>query len=85
MSETAPPISRKVKALRETAGLSQQALAMAAGISISVVSQLEQGTKTDPRLSTLQALAKALGVEVCTLANDDKSAPRRPRTRRKEG
>jgi transcriptional regulator with XRE-family HTH domain len=44
--------------------MSQQALAMAAGLSISIVSQMEQGTKTDPRISTVQALARALNTTV---------------------
>src|SRR5262245_36077935 len=78
--EPLPLICRRVKALREAAGLSQQALANAAGLSISVISQLEQGTKTDPRLSTMQALARALGVEVCDLAGARQ--PGEPRRRK---
>ena len=57
-----PPIARRLKELRETAGMSQQSLAVAAGLSVSLVSQIERGTRSDPRMSTTAALAKALGV-----------------------
>ena len=85
----APPISRRLKELREAAGMSQQALAGAAGLSISVVSQIEQGTKADPRLSTLQALSKALGVGIERLAGDEGSSTegeaKKPRGRPRRG
>jgi transcriptional regulator with XRE-family HTH domain len=57
-------IGERLKALRAAAGMSQQALAVAAGLSTSIVSQIEQGQKEDPRISTIQALAQALGVSV---------------------
>jgi transcriptional regulator with XRE-family HTH domain len=75
MPDQAPLISRRLKELREAAGMSQQALAMAAGVSISVVAQIEQGAKSDPRLSTLLALSKALGVDVAQLAVGEEGAP----------
>jgi transcriptional regulator with XRE-family HTH domain len=58
------PIGDQLKELRKAAGLSQMELARASGLSLSVITQLEQGRATDPKLSTLKALAKALG---CTL------------------
>jgi transcriptional regulator with XRE-family HTH domain len=61
----------RLKALRNAARMSQQELATRAGLSMSMVAQLEQGTKTDPRVSTLVALAKALGVDLNTLAGFD--------------
>ncbi len=57
-----PPIARRLKKLRATAGMSQQSLAVAAGLSVSLVSQIERGSRSDPRISTTTALAKALGV-----------------------
>jgi len=54
--------SRRLKKLRESAGLTQQELGTRAGISISNLAQLEQGQRTDPRLSTVLAIARALGV-----------------------
>jgi transcriptional regulator with XRE-family HTH domain len=57
-------LGRRLKRLREAAGLSQQDLAVRAGLSVSVVSQIEQGKKTDPRMTTVLFLAEALGVNV---------------------
>lgn len=50
-------------AWRKAAGLTQAALAHKAGIRTSTVSNIENG-KIDPRLSTVKALAEALGVDV---------------------
>ena len=58
----ATSLSNRIKELRETTGLSQQDLAVKAGLSLSQVAKLEQGTKADPRASTVLALAYALGV-----------------------
>jgi transcriptional regulator with XRE-family HTH domain len=51
------------KKLREKAGLSQQEVATKAGLSWSLVAQIEQGKKSDVRVSTLLGLARALGVD----------------------
>ena len=58
------PLAKRVKALREKAGMSQQALAVKAGLSVSVVFQIEQGNRRDPQLSTVLALAEAIEVSV---------------------
>lgn len=60
-----------LRALRETAGLTQKQLAAAAGVRLATLSELETGTTTDPRLSTLAKLADALGVKVADLLADD--------------
>jgi transcriptional regulator with XRE-family HTH domain len=70
MAKPVLPLARRVRQLREAADMSQQALAAAAGVSISVVTQLEQGTKADPRISTVAALARALGVGVDALVSE---------------
>jgi transcriptional regulator with XRE-family HTH domain len=57
-------VAKNLRRLRDKAGLTQQELAMKAGLSISAVCKLEQGKNTDPRMSTLQAIAKVLGVRV---------------------
>jgi transcriptional regulator with XRE-family HTH domain len=62
-----PVLAQQLRALRRTAGFSQQALAVAAGLSLTVVAQLEQGVGTDPRLSTVLALTRALGVTISEL------------------
>ncbi|WP_216821398.1 helix-turn-helix transcriptional regulator [Tabrizicola sp. TH137] len=50
-------------AWRQAAGLTQGALAERAGLRLSTVSDIERG-KIDPRLSTLRALANALGTDI---------------------
>ena len=54
-------LAQNVSAARAAVGLSQDQLAVAAGISRATVIQLEAG-EGDPRLSTLSALAAALEV-----------------------
>ena len=56
-------LAEKMRSLREKAGLTQQDLATAAALSISMISQIEQGRKPDLRISTLIHLAEALGIE----------------------
>jgi transcriptional regulator with XRE-family HTH domain len=53
----APFIAKRLRKLRIAAGLSQQDLAVNAGLSLSVVGQAEHGRKSDPRVSTVRALA----------------------------
>jgi transcriptional regulator with XRE-family HTH domain len=57
-------LADRLEQLRKAAGLNQQELADKAGLSMSVVSQIERGKKLDPRVSTIEALADALGVSV---------------------
>ncbi len=57
-------IGKKIKALREAKGLSQEALARSANLSTSVVARLEQGKIADPQWSTMCALADALGADL---------------------
>ncbi len=59
-----PPLAARLRELREAAGVSQQELAFRAGLSIGVIARIEQGKKEDPKLSTVTALAEALGVGV---------------------
>jgi len=63
-------ISKRLRDLREAAGLSQQDVAMRADLSLSLVAKLEQGKKADPRASTLIALAAALGIKPGTILDD---------------
>lgn len=56
-----------LKQLRESKGLSQNALAKQAGISQSVLSDIEAGNTIAPRMDTLQMLAKALGEDIGTV------------------
>jgi transcriptional regulator with XRE-family HTH domain len=87
------PISDKVKELRKAAGLTQQALATNAGLSMSAVIHIEKGRIPDPRGSTLKALARALGTTVDELLADDggesssgaEAEPESPKPARKPG
>lgn len=67
-----------LKALRAERGLTQQQLAGKAGLSISLVTQVEQGSVADPRLSTLIALAGALGVSADRLVAEVLATPAAP-------
>jgi transcriptional regulator with XRE-family HTH domain len=60
----AMPLKDRLRELRTAAGLTQQELAVKAGLSVSAVVQLEAGRVPDPRVSTMKALAKALGCSV---------------------
>jgi len=89
------PLARRVKELRYAAGITQQELAHRAGLSMSVVTQIEIGTRTDPKLSTLLGLARGLGVEVADLlaayptpepeAEEPPPEPKKPRGRPRKG
>jgi transcriptional regulator with XRE-family HTH domain len=56
-------LTMRVKQLRESRGLTQEALAEKAGLSRAYIARLEIG-RHDPTLSTLEKLAKALKVKV---------------------
>lgn len=65
-----------VKRLRESAGFSLRALAARSGISSSMISDIERGTKS-PTVITLVRLAEALGVDAAALIGGGRGlAPR---------
>jgi transcriptional regulator with XRE-family HTH domain len=68
------PLKDRLRQLRTAADLTQQDLAMKAGLSISSVVQIERGLIPDPRMTTLRALAKALRVSMDELAAEDAPA-----------
>ena len=57
-------IGASLKAARARLGWSRETLAHLSGLSGSAVAQIESGRRKDVRLSSLSALAKALGVSV---------------------
>lgn len=59
----APQFGGRIRELRRKAGLTLQALADEAGISVGFLSQVERN-KATPSLGTLAGLAAALGVEI---------------------
>ena len=63
-NDTAKRLLMRVKALREALGLSQEAFAERAGLTYKYYQHVEAGRKRDIRLSTLEKLAKACGLEL---------------------
>jgi transcriptional regulator with XRE-family HTH domain len=57
-------IAKSLKATRERLGWSRETLAHHSGISWSAIAQIESGRRGDVRLSSLSALARALGVTI---------------------
>lgn len=66
-------IGSNIAKYRETAGLTQSALAEKIGISTAFVSRVERGQKK-MKVDTLYATAKALNVSVDALLSTDSSA-----------
>ena len=60
-------LAERIRSLRTERGLTQQELALRSRLSVSIVARLDQGRARDPRLSTAEALAGALGVPVADL------------------
>lgn len=58
-----------MKALREALGLSQEAFAEKAGLGYKYYQHVESGRRRDIRLSTIEKLAKACGLELWKLLN----------------
>lgn len=58
--ELAREVGMRLRCLRLARSLTQEQLAESADISVSFLSMIERGERT-PHLTTLQALAKALG------------------------
>jgi transcriptional regulator with XRE-family HTH domain len=65
---TDPEIGTSLKAARARLGWSREALAYHSGVSWSAIAQIESGRRGDVRLSSLSALAGALGVTIDYLA-----------------
>jgi len=70
-NETAKKLLERVKALREAHGLSQEAFAEKAGLGYKYYQHVESGRRRDIRLSTIEKLAKACGLELWELLNFD--------------
>ena len=74
---------RRVRALREAMGLTQESFAERAGLSYKYYQAVERGRKADLRLSTIIKLAAGLGIEVWQLFGPDDPAP--PRAAKRAG
>lgn len=60
-------LAQRIRAIREERGLTQQAVARAAGIATDMVSRLENGHYTSPGLRTLLRIAEGMGVSLAAL------------------
>lgn len=65
-------VGERIRAARQSRGLSVRQLAADSGCSASSISQIERGVTT-PRTRTLVALATSLGMTVAQLLSDDQS------------
>jgi transcriptional regulator with XRE-family HTH domain len=63
-------LGRRIKAARKEVGLSQEALADAAGLHWTAVSRVERGER-NITYRTLRALARGLGVPLSSLMPND--------------
>ena len=63
-------MGNRLKTLRGAKDMRQMALAQASGVAQSTISAMERGL-VDPKATTLQRLAKALGVSLDELTGGD--------------
>jgi transcriptional regulator with XRE-family HTH domain len=63
------PFNERLKELRSGAGMTQEAVARAAGLSTSTIAKLEHAG-VDPSWSTVVLIAKAIGVGVGAFETD---------------
>lgn len=54
-------IETRIKEARKEAGMTQEELSKASGITRTMIQFLESGKKTDVKLSTMLAISNALG------------------------
>lgn len=64
-------IGNRVRELRQSKDMTQEQLARLADLGLSHIARLEQGKIGDPSWSTVRAIAKALGVALTELEDDD--------------
>ncbi|MFH8366984.1 helix-turn-helix domain-containing protein [Streptomyces sp. NPDC018031] len=63
----------RLREIRKRRGLTQRALADAAGVSVSTIRVLEQGEHSAPRMETARRLAVALGVPTMRLVSQPRA------------
>jgi transcriptional regulator with XRE-family HTH domain len=64
-------LGESIRELRVMHGLSQEALAREAGVSLNLVNKLERGVVRDPHYSTLWGIADALGTTADALMEEE--------------
>lgn len=58
-----------IRRLRQKAGMSQECLARLVGVTANTIWRLENNPVANPRLETLRAIARALGVTLSELVS----------------
>jgi len=71
-------LAQRIRAVREERGLTQQAVARAAGIATDMISRLENGHYTSPGLRTLLRIAEGMGVSLGQLLPESAGPPGGP-------
>lgn len=66
---TRPPLHQRLRAARESRGLSVDDLAQSAHLGRTMLYEIEAGRLTDLRRSTIRALAVALQIRACDLCD----------------
>ena len=64
-------IGDRIRIARKAAGLSQEEVARRAGLSLKGMGEIERGDIEDPHISSLAKIARALGVPVEALINEE--------------
>ncbi|MFA4818724.1 MAG: helix-turn-helix transcriptional regulator [Patescibacteria group bacterium] len=62
-------LAQNIKKYRKKKGISQDKLSKLSGVTYNTIIKIESGATTNPRVDTLQLIAKGLGVTVDTLLN----------------
>jgi len=68
-------VGRNIREAREARGLTVQEVSRRAGLTHSTLAWIEDGTTRDPKISTVVALARALGVEPAELLRGREPVP----------
>lgn len=69
------PLAKRLSEAREGRGLSRRRLSLDAGLTDSVVGQIERGDIADPSSATLGALAAVLNVSTDWLITGEQPTP----------
>jgi transcriptional regulator with XRE-family HTH domain len=62
-----PALGKAIRQLREERGMTQEALAQEAGITVGHMSMIERG-HSNPTWATVSAIARSVGIAIAALA-----------------
>src|SRR5918994_527727 len=68
-------VSDRVRRLRKEHALTQEEVARRAGLTLNSYGDIERGHVRDPHLSSLEAIAGALGVPIQALVSEEAAVP----------